>query len=183
MALKMLFAELMAVAVRVTPLAPRLAGPKEAGKQLSRQAAGRRQAMIASPAMDLPMLPSPINPDWIVAGAPVARLAEHSRSHDDAAVTAMWDCTAGEFNWYFGWDETVVILEGEVHVTAEDGTETTLRAGDIGFFNGGTWANWRIETYVRKIAFCRKKFPEPVVMAYRLRDLLRGEAPKAALAA
>jgi uncharacterized cupin superfamily protein len=174
MALKMLFAEMMTLAVRLSPFVPKAEG---------RDAGARKPVMIASPSIDLPMAPAPINPDWIVSGAPLARLAEHSRSHDDAAVTAMWDCTAGEFNWYFGWDETVVIVEGEVHVTAEDGTEQTLRAGDIGFFKGGTWANWRIETYVRKIAFCRKPFPEPMVMAYRLRDLLRGEAPKQALAA
>ena len=59
-------------------------------------------------------------------------------------------------------------------VTAEDGSERTLRAGDIAYFKGGTWATWRIETYVRKIAFLRKPFPEPLAMLYRLRNALRG---------
>ena len=78
----------------------------------------------------LEMSPSPIEPSWILAGDPQARVAAHSKADDECAATGVWDCTAGSFRWFFGWDETVVILEGEVHVTAEDGTQRTLRAGD-----------------------------------------------------
>lgn len=139
-------------------------------------------ALIAATMDNLDMEPAPIEPDWIVDGDPQARSAMHSRAHDDQAITAVWDCTAGTFRWYFGWDETVFILEGEVHVTAEDGSERTLKAGDLGYFAGKTWATWRVDSYVRKIAFCRKPFPAPVSLAYRLRDRLRG-APRGGLAA
>src|SRR5262249_41375344 len=91
-----------------------------------------------------------------------------------AAMTAVWDCTAGEFRWQFGWDETVLILEGEVHITTGDGVERTLRTGDVAFFAGGSSATWRIETYVKKLAFCRRPFPKPLTLAYRLRNLIRG---------
>jgi len=128
---------------------------------------------VAEAAGEMAMKPAPIEPSWVLAGNPVARVAEHSRGKDDAAVTALWDCTAGEFRWQFGWDETVLILDGEVHITAEDGTERTLRAGDVAYFAGGTAAVWRIDAYVRKIAFCRKPFPKPLTMAYRLRNLIR----------
>ncbi len=128
---------------------------------------------VAETAGDMELRLSPIEPSWVIAGAPVARLAEHSRGQDDAAVTAVWDCTSGEFRWHFGWDETVMIMEGEVHVTAEDGTERLLRAGDVAYFAGGTWAVWRIDRYVKKVAFCRKPFPKPLTMAYRLRNLVR----------
>lgn len=124
------------------------------------------------------MKPSPIEPSWILSGDPQARAGAHSKAEDECAATGVWDCTAGSFRWYFGWDETVVILEGEVHVTAEDGTERVLRKGDIGYFKGGTWATWHVETYVRKIAFLRKPFPSPVAMLYRLKNALR---PKPAL--
>lgn len=133
----------------------------------------RGKNFVAHSSDRLPMKSTPINPDWVVAGDPQARTAEHSRGHDDASVTAIWDCTAGEFRWFFGWDETVMILEGEVHVTAEDGTERMLRAGDVAFFAGGTWASWRVDNYVRKVAFLRKPFPKPVAILYRLRNLLR----------
>lgn len=132
---------------------------------------------------DLEMEPCPITPDWVLEGDPQARIALHSRSGDEAATTAVWDCTAGTFRWHFDWDETVVILEGEVHVTAEDGSQRTLRTGDIAYFAGGTCATWRIERYLRKIAFCRKRFPKPVALAYRLRNALRGEASSGGLAA
>jgi len=40
-----------------------------------------------------------------------------------------------------------------------------------------------VDNYVRKVAFLRKPFPKPVALAYRLRSLLRGEAPKSGIAA
>ena len=101
------------------------------------------------------MQPKPIEPSWVLAGNPQARLSLHSRAYDDQATTAIWDCTAGTFRWYFGWDETVMILEGEVHITAEDGSERTLKAGDIAVFsdhlvmalgNGEVYVSGQVQT-------------------------------------
>ncbi|MDI7864585.1 cupin domain-containing protein [Rhizobiaceae bacterium n13] len=158
MAWKMMLASAVAMVVRSVPVVVPGSPPRPF-------VAGASDRMVLKPA--------PIDPSWIVNGNPVARVGEHSRSADEAGQTAIWDCTAGEFRWFFHWDETVMILEGEVHVTTEDGTVSVLRAGDIGYFAGGTWATWRIDTYVRKIAFLRKPFPAPVAMAYRLRSALR----------
>lgn len=155
---RMMFATVAAFAVRAVP-------------EMMAPPTARR--FVAGNAEELELKPSPIEPSWIVDGAPFARIAEHSRGQDDAAMTAVWDCTAGEFRWRFGWDETVLILEGEVHITTEDGTEHWLRAGDVAYFAGGTWATWRIEHYLKKVAFCRKPFPKPLTMAYRLRNLVR----------
>lgn len=116
---------------------------------------------------------APINPDWIIRGEPVARIGKHSTSTDEASSTAVWDSTAGEFRWFFGWDETVVIQEGEVHVTDDQGNAHLLKVGDIAYFRGGTWATWRIDSYVRKVAFLRKPFPEPLATFYRQRNALR----------
>ena len=139
--------------------------------------------LVAAALGDIPMEPCPIDPEWVLAGNPEARIGLHSAAHDDQATTAVWDCTAGTFRWYFDWDETVIILEGEVHVTTADGNERTLRAGDIGYFAGKTWATWHIDTYLRKIAFCRKQLPASIVLAYRVRDLLRGSVQRGGLAA
>ncbi len=139
--------------------------------------------LISASLDDLEMAPKPIEPSWVLAGNPQARLSLHSRAYDDQATTAIWDCTAGTFRWYFGWDETVMILEGEVHITAEDGSQRTLKAGDIAYFPGKSWATWHIDTYVRKIAFCRKEFPTPINLALKLRDRLRGTQSSGGLAA
>lgn len=137
--------------------------------------------VVAAHSDHLALKPAPIKPEWIIRGTPVARIADHSTSTDEASSTAVWDCTAGEFRWYFGWDETVVIQEGEVHVTAEDGSERLLKAGDIAYFRGGTWATWRVDNYVRKIAFLRKPFPEPLATLYRIRNALRSPSAKRVL--
>lgn len=137
---------------------------------------------VASAPEALEMRAAPINPGWILSGNPQARVASHSDAEDGCAATGIWDCTAGEFRWRFSWDETVVILEGEVHVTAQDGTQRVLRAGDVAYFKGGTSAVWRIETYVRKVAFLRRPFPAPVAMLYRLRNALR-QKPRIGIAA
>lgn len=150
----------------------------------SRSAEEKMPRPLISASLDeLEMAPKPIEPSWVLAGDPQARLSLHSRAYDDQATTAIWDCTAGTFRWYFGWDETVMILEGEVHITAEDGSQRTLKAGDIAYFPGKSWATWHIETYVRKIAFCRKEFPTPINLALKLRDRLRGVASSGGLAA
>lgn len=129
--------------------------------------------VIAASSDHLALKAAPINPEWIIRGTPLARIGEHSQSTDEAGLTAVWDCTAGEFRWFFGWDETVVIQEGEVHVTAEDGTQRILKAGDIAYFRQGTWSTWRVDNYVRKVAFLRKPFPGPVATLYRIRNALR----------
>lgn len=140
--------------------------------------------LIAGHPSSLQLRDAHIDPSWIIAGEPKARLAEHSRAVDGAAATAVWECTAGEFRWFFAWDETVVILEGGVHVTAEDGSERALKAGDIAYFKANSWATWKIDTYVKKIAFVRRPFPAFVANAWRafknLRQAARGAQPQGA---
>lgn len=160
MVLHVVIASVAAMAGRAVPLVPR--AKRRAGVQ----------TVVSAAAHALDMQPAPINPDWIIAGEPVARMADHSRSGDRAAYTALWDCTAGTFRWFFAWDETVHILEGGVHVTAQDGSVHHLNAGDVAYFTAGTWATWRVDNYVRKVAFLRRPFPWPIAIAFRLKNKL-----------
>ena len=130
-------------------------------------------AVTSDNAMEMELKPAPINPEWVLEGNPEARSCEQSASRDNAAFTAVWDCTAGTFRWYFGWDETVYILEGEVHVTDADGGTRTLRIGDVAYFRAGTWATWKIDTYLRKVAFMRRALPAPASFIYRASDAAR----------
>jgi uncharacterized cupin superfamily protein len=107
--------------------------------------------------------PSPISRDWILEGNPVARNKLVSMSHDKAATTWIWDCTAGRFNWIYDIDETVYLIEGSVTVRDHRGATRTLVSGDIAFFPAGSSAEWTVTEYVRKVAFLRQP-PHPYVM-------------------
>jgi len=105
--------------------------------------------------------------------APVARSAVLTTSDDGLVSTHLWDCTAGRFHWYFGVDEVVHILEGEVHVTGDDGRTVILRTGDIGHFALHSHTIWHVPEYVRKFAVHRapRPVPLPVRAARKLRRL------------
>jgi len=127
--------------------------------------------------------PAPIEPSWILDGAPQARCAELSRSRDGTAATFVWECSAGAFDWTFAADETVHILEGEVEV--DDGLGArVLRAGDVALFHAGATCRWRVPSYVKKLAFLRDPAPRPVLLAMRVWRRLKGAArrPKSSLA-
>ncbi|WP_020201137.1 cupin domain-containing protein [Cupriavidus sp. WS] len=148
----------------------------------------RRRAGAFANTRDLPMQSCPIDPAWIRAGEPQSRAALHSRAVDGLACTNLWECTSGTFQWYYGWEETVVILEGKVQVTSADGRTHALRAGDIAYFPANTTWLWEVDGYVRKVAFCRRQVP--FMLRFATRALARlnlasrlGEAGGAALAA
>jgi uncharacterized protein len=115
-----------------------------------------------------PLKPAPINADWIIEGAPAARNAMLSRSEDGSAFTLIWDCTAGLFEWRYSIDETVYILEGSVIIEDAEGATRRLEAGATAFFPSGSRAVWRVESYVRKVAFCRRPMPRGYLYAKKV---------------
>lgn len=117
---------------------------------------------------DVTMRPCPINPAWVLEGAPTARNFVLSRSADGGACTLLWDCTSGVFNWHYDIDETVYVLEGSVLVRDETGAEHRLGPGDSALFMAGSHALWRVDSYVRKVAFCRSPVPQPIMLASRI---------------
>ncbi|HEV2702991.1 MAG TPA: cupin domain-containing protein [Steroidobacteraceae bacterium] len=126
----------------------------------------------------------PIHPSWILEGRPRARIAVLSDgSSDESAFMAMWDCTAGRFNWFYAIDETVYILEGAVTVTLPSGTPQHLVTGSSFFFARGTQAQWQVDSYVRKVAFCHEPLSSKVFTVKRLFRAVRrvvrpGSAPE-----
>lgn len=123
----------------------------------------------------------PVNPAWVLEGNPVARIEHLSSSADGSASTYFWDCTAGRFNWFYSFDETLHILEGSVTLKFSDGRTRHVAAGDVIFFPKGSSAEWTVERYIRKLAFCRTALPGFLVSA---RDAVRrvkrlGRAPAA----
>ena len=76
-------------------------------------------------------------------------------------------CTAGRFNWFYDIDETIFVIEGGVVIKDEAGNARRLNAGDTIFFPKRASAEWNVETYIRKIAFCRTPLPWPLAFAKR----------------
>jgi uncharacterized protein len=109
----------------------------------------------------------PVNPAWVIEGSPVARNCILSRSCDGSATALLWDCTKGRFNWYYDIDETVYVLEGGAVIIDDAGMERYIGAGDHVLFRAGSHAVWRVDDYVRKVAFCRSPVPAPVMLAMR----------------
>jgi uncharacterized cupin superfamily protein len=128
------------------------------------------------------LMPNPIHPSWILDGEPVARLELLSSSADGTASTYFWDCTAGRFNWFYSFDETFHILEGAVKLKYPSGTSHRVVAGDTVFFPAGSSAEWTVDHYVRKLAFCRTPIPRYLTfarqVARRLKRIARGGSAK-----
>ncbi|WP_336488029.1 cupin domain-containing protein [Methylobacterium nigriterrae] len=110
---------------------------------------------------------APIEPSWIQEGNPQARNATLSRSADGLASTLVWDCTAGRFQWIYDIDETIYFLEGSATISDGHSEPKTFRAGDVLFLPRGAVCHWHVETYVRKVAFCRRTQPKIVGFAMR----------------
>jgi hypothetical protein len=123
--------------------------------------------------------PAPIVSADVISGAPVARSRQLSSSGDGRLTTHLWECTAGTFNWHFGVDEIVQIVEGEVRIDDPAGDVRVLRAGDVAHFPRGTTAVWTVPEYVLKFAVLR----HPGLAARVAGRLRRALATRAALAA
>lgn len=121
---------------------------------------------IANLTVDL--TPRPIEPSWILEGKPEASSSILSQSADGLATTMVWHCTEGKFNWFYDFDETVLILEGSIVLESDGLPPKRYVAGDVIFFRDGAHAKWHVEGHVRKLAFCRKTSPLLFGLALRV---------------
>jgi uncharacterized protein len=128
-------------------------------------------ALIETANLVVNLTPRPIEPSWIIEGNPLAQWHVLSRSADGLASTMIWECSEGRFNWYYDFDETVLILEGSIVLESDGMPPTRYSAGDVIFFKDGAHAKWHVEGRVRKLAFCRKT--QPVWIGFALRVFLK----------
>ena len=129
------------------------------------------RALIETTNLNVTLTPRPIESSWITEGNPVAQWHVLSRSADGLASTMVWECSEGRFNWYYDFDETVLILEGSIVLESDGMPPTRYTAGDVIFFKDGAHAKWHVEGRVRKLAFCRKT--QPVWLGFALRVMLK----------
>ncbi|HLI99849.1 MAG TPA: cupin domain-containing protein [Bradyrhizobium sp.] len=115
--------------------------------------------LIETTNLKVTLTPKPIEPSWIIEGNPVARGCVLSKSADRLAFTMVWECSEGKFNWYYDFDETIMILEGSIVLESDAMRPTRYGPGDVIFFRNGAHARWHVEGRVRKLAFCRTTQP------------------------
>jgi len=127
--------------------------------------------MIETTNLVVNLTPRPIEPSWIIEGNPQAQWCVLSKSADGLASTMVWECSEGKFNWYYDFDETILILEGSIVLESDTMPPTRYSAGDVVFFKDGAHARWHVEGHVRKLAFCRKT--QPVLVGFALRVFSR----------
>ena len=110
----------------------------------------------------------PINPSDIVVGEPRARARTWAVSADGTTTHWAWDCSAGSFRWWFGFDETVTIVEGSVRVEVDGQPPMVLGVGDAAYFPAGRWSTWTVDDYVRKHAVLRVPVPRAMSFVSRV---------------
>ena len=125
------------------------------------------RALIETANLVVNLMPRPIEPSWIIEGNPVAQCSVLSKSADGLASTMVWQCSEGKFNWYYDFDETILILEGSIVLENDAMRPTRYGPGDVIFFRDGAHARWHVEGHVKKLAFCRKT--QPVLLGFALR--------------
>ncbi len=137
------------------------------------------RALIHSPepadsAVNRPLQPFEVDPSWVLSGVPNFRAAETSRSADNRHIAGLWACDGPTtFEWTFGLDETVHLLEGEVHVEYQ-GRKFVLRPGDTATFLADTRAVWHVPQGAKKSFTLHH--PGQVTRAWRWLDRTWDEA-------
>lgn len=127
------------------------------------------RALIEAAKLVVNLTPRPIEPSWIIEGNPVAQSCVLSKSADGLASTIVWECSEGKFNWYYDFDETILILEGSIVLENDTMRPTRYGPGDVIFFKDGAHAKWHVEGRVRKLAFCRTT--QPLFLSFALRAI------------
>jgi len=87
----------------------------------------------------------------VLAGEPNFRATQTATSPDGDTITGVWAADGpSTFSWTFGLDETVHLLDGQVHVDYE-GRRYVLNPGDTASFRTGTTAVWHVPHHARKV--------------------------------
>jgi uncharacterized cupin superfamily protein len=129
--------------------------------------------LIETANLNVELTPAPIEPSWIIEGDPRATSCLVSRSTDGLGSTIVWRCTEGKFNWYYDFDETILILEGSIVLESEGMPPTRYGPGDVIFFKDGAHAKWHVEGHVKKLAYCLKTQPFVLGLAVRAINKLK----------
>jgi uncharacterized protein len=124
-------------------------------------------SLIETTRIAVDLHPAPIDPSWVIDGNPQARARQLYKSLDRQVWTVVWECTEGRFNWHYGCDETILILEGSIVLESDSLPPTRYGVGDSILFRRGAHVRWHVEGYVKKLAVCHRVLPSPLTFIVR----------------
>jgi uncharacterized protein len=100
--------------------------------------------------------PLAVDPSWVISGSPVFRANVFQRSRHAATLSGIWECVGpAKFEWHYGVDESIYILEGSVEIEYL-GRRFRLTAGDSTHFAAGTTAVWMVADHVKKTYYINR---------------------------
>ena len=92
---------------------------------------------------------SPIPAAQVLDGSPDAAMV--TLTCVEGVGTGVWETSAGRFDWYYGSEEVIHVLDGEAHLIDDHGNHFSLSAGSVAHFSAGTHIVWDVPVYVRKL--------------------------------
>ena len=96
--------------------------------------------------LPLPVAPetSPIAADRVIAGEPVQETWLEFADEASGFYVGRWRCTPGKWRIAYTEQEYCLLLSGVSVLTAEDGSATTVRAGDAFVIPAGFHGTWEV---------------------------------------
>jgi uncharacterized protein len=100
--------------------------------------------------------PVTVDSSWVISGSPVFRANVFQQSRHAATLSGVWECVGpAKFEWRYGVDESIYILEGAVEIEYL-GRKIRLVAGDSTHFAAGTKAVWTVSDRVKKTYYINR---------------------------
>jgi hypothetical protein len=90
----------------------------------------------------------------ILAGDPQQTASLLYQSADGRFVSGIWECEPGKWRVVFTESEFCHLLEGEIVVRGDDGSERTFRAGEAFLSPAGFTGTWDVTRRAKKYFAC-----------------------------
>lgn len=94
---------------------------------------------------------APVDPSKLLDGTPSQTTENHYEDADGRFFCGFWSSEPGEWRVDYSEHELCQLLEGEVVLTAEDGTAERFRPGEAFVIPAGFKGSWRSVGRVRKL--------------------------------
>lgn len=99
----------------------------------------------------------PVDPDEELEGTANAVGVFTATSSDDQCSAGFWSCDPGRYEFYFGYDEFVYLIEGEL--TVHEGDKSyDLNPGDTAFFPQECTVIWHVKKRMTKYFVARDPY-------------------------